>query len=92
MDINQEPTVESPALFYKMEQEKALHLGKVTKTSDNMRPQNENNEATLINPECAGNVNQGKWQQHDIAPNDNDDNIINIQLPYDPNLLTELEL
>ena len=60
MDIDQEPTVKSPALSYKMEQEKALHLGKATETLDNMRPQNRNNEATLINSERAGNVNQGK--------------------------------
>jgi len=58
MDINQEPTVESPAPSHRMEQEKALCLSKVTKTSGNMRPQNGNNEATLINPECAGNMNQ----------------------------------
>ncbi len=48
MDIDQEPTVESPTLSYKMEQKKALHLGKATETSDNMRPQNGNNEATLL--------------------------------------------
>jgi len=75
-----------------MEQEKALRLSKVTETSNNMRPQNGNNEAILINPECAGNMNQGKQQQHDAAPNDNDDNVINIQLPYDSNSPTELEL
>jgi len=57
-----------------------------------MRPQNGNNEATLINPECAGNMNQDKQQQRDATPNDNDDNIINIQLPYDPNSPTEPEL
>jgi len=60
MDIDQEPTVESPALSCRTEQEKALCLGKATKTSDNMRPQNRNNEATFINLEHAGNVNQGK--------------------------------
>ena len=38
MDIDQKPTVESPALSYKTEQEKALHLGKMTETSGNMRP------------------------------------------------------
>jgi len=92
MDINQEPTVESPALSYKTEQEKALHLSKATETSGNMRSQNGNNEATLINPECAGNMNQGKRQQRDTAPNDNDDNVINIQLPYDPNSPTKPEL
>ena len=56
-----------------------------------MRPQNGNNKTTLINPECDGNVNQGE-QQHDAAPNDNDDNVINIQLPYNPNSPTEPEL
>jgi len=57
-----------------------------------MRPQNGNNKATLINPERDGNVNQGEQQQHNIAPNDNDDNVINIQLPYNPNSPTEPEL
>jgi len=37
MDINQEPTVESPAPSYETEQEKALCLSKVTETSGNMR-------------------------------------------------------
>jgi len=92
MDVDQEPTIKSPALSYEMEQEKALHLSKATETLDNTRPQNRNNEATLIQPECAGHVNQGERQQHDAAPNDDDDNVINIQLPYDPNLPTEPEL
>ena len=85
MDINQEPTIESPALSYKTEQKKALHLSKTTETSGNMRSQNGNNETTLINLEHAGNMNQGKQQQCDAALNDNDDNVINIQLPYNPN-------
>ena len=37
-------------------------------------------------------MNQDKQQQRDATPNDNDDNIINIQLPYDPNSPTEPEL
>ena len=60
MDVDQEPIIESPALSYEMEQEKALHLSKVTETLGNMRPQNENNEATFIQPERAGYVNQGE--------------------------------
>ena len=92
MDIDQEPTVESPALLYETDQEKALRLSKATKTSGNIRPQNRNNEATFFNLEHAGNVNQGKRQQHDAAPNSDVDNIINIWLPYDPNLPTEPEL
>ena len=92
MDIDQDPTVESPALSYEIEQEKALHLSKATETSGNMRLQNKNNKATPINLECTGNVNQGKWQQYVTASNDDDDNVINIQLPYDPNSPTEPEL
>ena len=57
-----------------------------------MRPQNENNEATLIQPERAGHVNQGEWQQCDTTPNDDDDNVINIQLPHNPNSPTGPEL
>ena len=60
MDVDQEPTIKSPALSYEMEQEKALCLSKVTETLGNTRPQNKNNEATLIQPECAGHVNQGE--------------------------------
>jgi len=60
MDIDQEPTVESPTLSHRTEQEKALHLSKATETSGNMRSQNGYNKTTLINPEHAGNVNQGK--------------------------------
>ena len=92
MDIDQEPTVETLTLSYKTDQEKTLRLSKATETSDNIRPQNRNNEATFFNLKHAGNVNQGKQQQHDAAPNGDVDNIINIRLLYDPNSPTEPEL
>ena len=38
MNIDQEPTVESLAMSYEMDQEKALCLSKVTEASGNMRP------------------------------------------------------
>ena len=79
IDINQEPTIKSPAISYKTEQEKALYLSKVTETLGNTRPQNGNNEATSILPEHAGHVDQSEQQQHVTTPNDNDDNMS--QLP-----------
>ena len=92
MDINQEPTIKSPAMSYETEQEKALCLSKASKTLGNTRPQNGNNEAIPILPECAGHIDQGEQQQCVATPNDDNDNIINIQLPYDPNSPTKLEL
>ena len=92
MDINQEPANDSPALFRRTKQERTLHLSKATETLGNTRPQNENNEATHFNPERACNINQSERLPRDIASNDNDDNIINIQLPYDSNSPTEPEL
>ena len=48
MDVDSDPSVESPALSYKTEQEKALCFSKVTETTSNMRPQGGNNEASSI--------------------------------------------
>jgi len=60
MDIDPEPPAESPALSYKMEQEKITCLRKVAGTLGNMRPQNGINEASPIQPECVGHANQGE--------------------------------
>ena len=92
MDIDQEPVDNSSALFYKEEYEKIFCLSKVTKTLDNTRPLDGNNETNNTNPQHACNINQNKQFQHDAALNNNDDNIINIQLPYDLNILTKPEL
>jgi len=92
MDIDQEPVDDSPALSYEEEHEKVLRLSKVTETLGNTRPLDGNNEANNTNPQRACNVNQNEQFQRDAALNDNDDNVINIQLPYDPNTPTEPEL
>jgi len=92
MDIDPEPPAESPALSYEMEQEKVTHLRNVAGTLGNMRLQNGINEAFSIQLECVGHANQGERQPCNTALNDNNDNIINIQLPYDPNASTEPEL
>jgi len=92
MDIDQEPVDNSSALSYEEKHEKVLHLSKATKTLGNTRPLDRNNEANNTNPQRACNVNQNKQFQHNAASNDNDDNIINIQLPYNPNTSMEPEL
>jgi len=92
MDIDQEPVNNSPALSYEEEHEKVLCFSKVTETLGNMRSLNRNNKANNTNPQHACNVNQNKLFQRDTASNDNDDNVINIQLLYDPNTPMEPEL
>jgi len=92
MDVDPEPANNFPTLSYEMEKEKALCFSKVTETLGNMRPQDGNNKVTQSNPEHVFNVNQSKQLLHDAAPHDNDNNIINIQLPYDLNSSTEPDL
>ncbi len=58
---------------YKIEQENALRIGKVTNQQDTTRPPACNNEATSSH-----------------VPHEDD--VINIQLPYDPHGPTEPEL
>ena len=92
MDVDDEPTIESPALSYETKQENAIHLNKATENSGNTRPLYGNNEASSSKLERAGHIDQGEQQHWGTANMDNDNNIINIQLPYDPNAPTELEL
>jgi len=93
MDIDSEPPAEFSALSYETEQKKKVtYLRKVAETLGNTRLQNGINEASLIQPECVGHANQGEQQPCNTALNDDDDNIINIQLLYDPNIPTEPEL
>ena len=92
MDVDSEPEDISPALSYEMEQEKALQVSKVTEQTGNMRSQDEKNEATIHNPKCVNNVNQCKCPLCGAASQDDNNDVINIQLPYDPNAPTEPDL
>jgi len=85
MDVDPEPANDFPALSYRTKQKKALRFSKATETLGNMRPQDGNNETTHSNPEHVFNINQSKQLPHDAALHDEDNNVINIQLPYDPN-------
>jgi len=92
IDIDPGPLTDSPAPSHKTKQEKALCLRKVAETLNNTRPQKGNNETTSIQLECAGHDTPNEPTPCATAPSDDDDNVINIQLPYDPNTPTEPEL
>jgi len=92
--INVDPDLptDSPALSCKTKQEKLLRFRKVAETLSNMRLQNGNSEATPIQLERAGHAIPNEPKPCATAPSNDDDNVINIQLPYDPNAPTEPEL
>jgi len=90
MDIDSDPPTDFPALSYEEEQEKELRLRKAAETTTNTRPQDGINEASSIQGNHRGHVPNDRTRGQ--APGDDDDNIINIQLPYDPNIPTELDL
>ena len=90
MDIDSDPPIDVPALFYKEEQEKELHLKKAAETTTNMRAQGGINEASSIQVNHGGHIpNDRIWGQ---APGNDNDNVINIQLPYNLNALMEPDL
>jgi len=92
MNVDPDSPTDSPALSYEMEQEKLLCFRKATEILNNMRLQNGNNEASPIQLECAGHTIPNKLKSCATATSENDNNVINIQLSYDPNTSTEPEL
>jgi len=92
MDIDSEPVNNSPALSHKTEQERAIHISKAAKLQGSTRPQGGNLEATISNPKHVLNVNQSECPPHGTASQTDDNNVINIQLSYDLNVPTELDL
>ena len=57
-----------------------------------MRPQDGNIKAITSNPEHVLNVNQSEHPLCSIAPQTNDNNVINIQLSYNSNSPTKPDL
>jgi len=90
MDIDSDPPVKSPALSYEDEWEKKIHLRKTAETTNNMRPQGGNNKASSIQVNHGGHVPTDRICSQ--ASCDVDDNVINIQLPYNLNAPTEPSL
>ena len=92
MVIDKEMVDISPALFYETDQEKVLCVSKVAKQQDNMRFKYNNLKAFNSNPQCVLNKEQHPIPIHSSTTQFKNDNFINIQLPYDPQAPTELEL
>jgi len=92
MDIDSDSPTNSPALSHKTEQEKLLCSSKATETLNNMRPQNGNNMAPPIQLKRAGHDIPNEPKPYTTAPCNDNNNVINIQLLYDPNAPTEPEL
>ena len=83
MDIDFDPPVETPALSYEDEGDKEICLRKTTETTNNTRLQSGNNEASITRSNHGNHAFSDNTQA--LSPYVNDDNDINIQLPYDPN-------
>jgi len=83
MDIDPDPPVESPTLSYEDEREKEICLRKAAETTNNMRLQGVNNEASSTQANHDNHIFTDNM--HVQTPRVDDDNVINIQLPYDPN-------
>ena len=90
MDINSDPPVESPTLSYKNKRDKEICLRKVAETTNNTRLQSRNNKASTTLTNHGNHVSSDNVQAQ--SSHVDDDNSINIQLPYDPNSLTEPDL
>ena len=94
MAIDDDFNNSSPALSYEDKQERAIHVSKVADLQNNMRPQCDSlNVANLtsqrvFNEDHQSNTrNKATW-----ATTSYKNEVINIQLPYDPQAPMELEL
>jgi len=72
------------------EKEKEIHLRKAAETTNNTRLQGVNNEASSTQANHNNYVSTDNMRVQ--TPCVDDDNVINIQLPYDPNSSTEPDL
>jgi len=90
IDVDSDPPTKSSALSYEEEQEKEFRLRKVAETTNNTRPQGGNSEASSIQIKHGSHVPIDRT--HGQAPCDDDNNVINIQPSYNPNVPMESEL
>jgi len=92
MDVNDEKVDDSLALSYETDQEKALCVSKVAKHQANTRTKHNNlmssnsNPQHVLNKEHQPNTTCGTTTQME------DNNVINIQLPYNPQAPTKPDL
>jgi len=90
--INDEMVDGSPTLPYETDQKKALHVSKVAELQDNMRLKHDNPNPINSNPQCIFSNEQHSIPTHGPTAYNEDVNVINIQLPYNPQASTEPEL
>ena len=90
IDIDSDPSVKSPALSYKDKRDKEICLKKVAETTNNTRLQSGNNEASTTLTNHGNHISLNNVQAQSPCVDDN--NGINIQLPYNPNSPTEPDL
>ena len=90
MDIDSDPPVESPVLSYEEERKKEIHLRKAAETTNSTRLQGVNNKASSTQANHDNHISMDNMNIQ--TPCVSDDNIINIQLSYDPNGPTEPNL
>ena len=90
MDIDSDPPVETSTLSYEKERDKAICLSKAAESTNNTRFQSEINKASTTLTNQGNHISAGISQAQ--PPCVDDDDVINIQLPYDPNGPTEPDL
>ena len=94
MIIDNDSNNSSPALSYENKQERAIRVSKAADPQNNMRPQCDNlivpnpNPQHVLNKDPQSNSGNKATQVH----TSHEDEVINIQLLYDPQAPTELEL
>ena len=90
MDINNN-NKPSPKLLYKILQEKEIHLSKATETQTNIRPSHDN--LIVDNPPQCDSGNHSTLTPPQGSTTHNNENLfINIQLLYNPDVPTDLEI
>jgi len=92
MDVDDKKIDDSLALSYETDQEKALHISKAAEHQANMRTKHNNLMSSNLNPQCVLNKEHQPNTTCSTTTQMKDNNVINIQLPYDPQVLTEPDL
>jgi len=88
IDNNNKP---SPELFYETLQEKEIHLSKTTEAQTNTRPPHDN---LIVDnpPQCDSGNHPISTPPQGSTTHNNENIFINIQLLYDPDVPTDLEI
>ena len=92
MNVDKKLVESTPTLSYKTEQKKAICISKTAEEQGNMRPKGRNLKAPNSNPKCVPNVDQCNLPTCGTVAQTENDNVINIQLLYNPQAPTKLDL